>query len=128
MPPELKESLQNKAIKIWKMALAQRQAAETTTTVAEVTTTQNKAMEMLLSGIDGHAVVPVEVPTTTTTTTTTTTEATTTTTTTTTPDAALVQQQIDLHKSVMAKLTDGMGKDDLVDDKKKLLLQKPRPP
>merc|ERR1719380_238721 len=95
MPPELKESLQNKAIKIWKMALAQRQAAETTTTVAEVTTTQNKAMEMLLSGIDGHAVVPVEVPTTTTTTTTTATEA------------ALVQQQIDLHKSVMAKLTDG---------------------
>merc|ERR1719263_2682110 len=107
MPPELKESLQNKAIKIWKMALAQRQAAETTTTVAEVTTTQNKAMEMLLQGIDGHPVVqdaaPVEsAPTTTTTTTT---EATTTTTTTTTPDAALVEQQIDLHKSVMAKLT-----------------------
>merc|ERR1719160_486911 len=74
MPPELKESLQNKAIKIWKMALAQRQAAETTPTVAEVTTTQNKAMEMLLSGIDGHPVVqdaaPVETTTTTTTTTT----------------------------------------------------------
>merc|ERR1719163_2766869 len=49
MPPELKESLQNKAIKIWKMALAQRQAAETTTTVAEVTTTQKPPQQLLRS-------------------------------------------------------------------------------
>merc|ERR1719271_1795481 len=87
MPPELKEHLQNKAVKIWKMALAQREATATTTAMADVTTTTvNRAEEMLLSGIDGHAAVdlsytPQEAPATTTTTTT---EATTTTTTTTT--------------------------------------------
>merc|ERR1719265_2611776 len=60
MPSELKESLQNKAVKLWKVALAQRQAAETTTTVE--TTTQNAAVSALLSGIDGHQVVDFSVP------------------------------------------------------------------
>merc|ERR1719214_365717 len=83
MPPELKDSLQQKAIKIWKTALAQRQAAESTTTVVEATTTQNAAMTALLSGIDGHQVVDLSYRASTTTTTTTE-EATTTTTTTST--------------------------------------------
>merc|ERR1719281_905640 len=69
MPPELKDSLQQKAIKLWKIALAQRQATETTTTMADLTTTtKNAAMAALLSGIDGNSVVDFSAPTTTTTT------------------------------------------------------------
>merc|ERR1719262_1969300 len=101
MPPELKEHLQNKAVKIWKMALAQREATATTTAMADVTTTTvNKAEEMLLSGIDGHPAVelaytPQEAPTTTTTT---------------TEDQAAMMQ---MYKAAKSRLTDGMGKLDL---------------